>query len=123
MAAELARTGRLPRAVLVADMIGDRDLAIRREALSTGWLTDILWTTAARRGFGAHFLPGMLAVEDDHAPFLRAGVPAALLIDFDFPPWHTAGDTLDKVSSRSLEIVGDVLLEALPAIEERLLRK
>jgi Zn-dependent M28 family amino/carboxypeptidase len=123
MAAELARTGRLPRAVLVADMIGDRDLAIRREALSTGWLTDILWTTAARRGFGAHFLPGMLAVEDDHAPFLRAGVPAALLIDFDFPPWHTAGDTLDKVSSRSLEIVGDVLLEALPALEERLLRK
>jgi Zn-dependent M28 family amino/carboxypeptidase len=123
MATELARTGRLPRAVLVADMIGDRDLAIRREALSTGWLTDTLWTTAARRGFGAHFLPGMLAVEDDHAPFLRAGVPAALLIDFDFPPWHTAGDTLDKVSSRSLEIVGDVLLEALPAIEERLLRK
>jgi glutaminyl-peptide cyclotransferase len=123
MAAELARTGRLPRAVLVADMIGDRDLAIRREAFSTGWLTDILWTIAARRGFGAHFLPGMLAVEDDHAPFLRAGVPAALLIDFDFPPWHTAGDTLDKVSSRSLEIVGDVLLEALPAIEERLLRK
>jgi Zn-dependent M28 family amino/carboxypeptidase len=123
MAQELARTGRLPRAVLVADMIGDRDLGIRREALSTNWLTDILWTTAAGRGFGAHFLPGALAVEDDHAPFLRAGVPAALLIDFDYPPWHTAGDTLDKVSSRSLEIVGSVLLEALPAIEERLLRK
>jgi len=50
-------------------------------------------------------------------------VPAALLIDFDYPPWHTAGDTLDKVSSRSLAIVGGVLLEALPAIEERLLRK
>jgi glutaminyl-peptide cyclotransferase len=123
MARELARTGRLPRAVLVADMIGDRDLGIRRESFSTDWLTDILWTAAARRGFGAHFLPGALAVEDDHAPFLRAGVPAALLIDFDYPPWHTAGDTLDKVSSRSLAIVGGVLLEALPAIEERLLRK
>ena len=123
MAGELARTGRLPRAVLVADMIGDRDLGIRRESFSTDWLTDILWTAAARRGFGAHFLPGALAVEDDHAPFLRAGVPAALLIDFDYPPWHTAGDTLDKVSSRSLAIVGGVLLEALPAIEERLLRK
>ena len=123
MARELARTGRLSRAVLVADMIGDRDLGIRRESFSTDWLTDILWTAAARRGFGAHFLPGALAVEDDHAPFLRAGVPAALLIDFDYPPWHTAGDTLDKVSSRSLAIVGGVLLEALPAIEERLLRK
>ena len=61
-----------------------------------------------------------MPVEDDHAPFLRAGVPSALLIDFDFPPWHTAEDTLDKVSAQSLEIVGDVLLEALPAIEEAL---
>ena len=122
MAQELARNGKLPRAVLVADMIGDRDLGIRRDAYSTDWLTDIVWTAAARRGFGAHFLPDVLAVEDDHAPFLRAGVPGALLIDFDFPPWHTAEDTLDKVSARSLEIVGSVLLEALPAIEERLAR-
>jgi glutaminyl-peptide cyclotransferase len=60
-------------------------------------------------------------VEDDHAPFLRAGVPSALLIDFDFPPWHTAGDTLDKVSPQSLQIVGDVLLDALPSIERWLL--
>jgi len=123
MARELARAGTLPRAVLVADMIGDRDLGIRREALSTDWLTDLLWTAAATRGFGAYFLPDTLAVEDDHAPFLRAGVPAALLIDFDFPPWHTAADTLDKVSARSLEVVGRVLLEALPAIEHRLQRR
>ncbi|HMH53666.1 MAG TPA: M28 family peptidase, partial [Candidatus Acidoferrum sp.] len=58
-------------------------------------------------------------VEDDHAPFLSAGVPAALLIDFDFPAWHTAGDTLDKVSARSLQVVGDVVLDALPAVEAR----
>ena len=50
-------------------------------------------------------------------------MPAALLIDFDYPPWHTAADTLDRVSARSLEVVGSVLLEALPAIEQRLLRK
>jgi len=67
-------------------------------------------------------LPDVLPVEDDHAPFLRVGVPAALLIDFDYPPWHTAEDTLDKVSARSLEIVGSVLLDALPAIEEALTR-
>jgi hypothetical protein len=122
MARELARQGTLPRALIVADMIGDRDLGIRREAYSTEWLTDLIWAAAARRGEGAHFLPDALAVEDDHVPFLRLGVPSALVIDFDFPPWHTAEDTLDKVSARSLAVVGNVLLDALPAIEERLTR-
>jgi Zn-dependent M28 family amino/carboxypeptidase len=120
MAADLAQRGQLPRAVIVADMIGDRDLGIRREASSTPWLTDLVWDSARRLGQGAHFVAESIGVEDDHAPFLRAGVPATLLIDFDFAPWHTDGDTLDKVSARSLQIVGDVLLDALPAIEERL---
>jgi Zn-dependent M28 family amino/carboxypeptidase len=120
MAAELARRGAMPRALILADMIGDRDLNIRREAHSTPWLTDLIWASAHRLGHGAHFLPDAIAVEDDHAPFLRAGVPAALLIDFEYGPWHTAEDTLDKVSARSLQIVGDVLLDALPAVEERL---
>lgn len=123
MADELAKTRRLPRAMILADMIGDRDLAIRREAASTPWLTDVVWTTARRLGLGAHFLPSAMAVEDDHVPFLRAGVPATLLIDFDYPPWHTAGDTLDKVSARSVSIVGDVLLGSLPALERALARE
>jgi Zn-dependent M28 family amino/carboxypeptidase len=120
MAAELARTGRLPRAVVIADMIGDRDLGIQRESMSTPWLTDLVWTTAGRLGHGRHFLATSMSVEDDHAPFLKLGVPATLLIDFDFPAWHTADDTLDKVSAKSLAVVGEVLLEALPAIERRL---
>jgi len=120
MAADLARRGQLPKAVIVADMIGDRDLNIRREAASTPWLTDVVWESARRLGQAAHFLPEAMAVEDDHAPFLSAGVPAALLIDFDFPAWHTAGDTVDKVSARSLQVVGDVVLDALPALEARL---
>jgi len=122
MAADLEKSRRLPRALIVADMIGDRDLGIRREAASTPWLTDLIWVSAARLGHTASFLPDVLPVEDDHAPFLRAGVPSALLIDFDYPPWHTAADTLDKVSARSLEIVGSVLLDALPAIEDALTR-
>jgi hypothetical protein len=122
LAAELTRTARLPRAMIVVDMIGDRDLAIRREGYSTTWLTSILWETARRLGHGKHFLDDVLPVEDDHAPFLRAGVPAALLIDFDYPPWHTADDTLDKVSARSLAVVGEVVREALPAIEQALVR-
>jgi Zn-dependent M28 family amino/carboxypeptidase len=122
LAGELERAHRLPRAVLVIDMIGDRELGIRRESSSTPWLTDLVWSSATRLGHTAAFLADSQPVEDDHAPFLRAGVPAALLIDFDFPPWHTAGDTLDKVSARSLAVVGDVLLDALPRLEESLTR-
>lgn len=120
LAAQLTRTRKLPRAMLLVDMIGDRDLGILREASSTPWLSDILWASAARLGHGRHFLSTVMAVEDDHAPFLRAGVPAALLIDFDYSPWHTADDTLDKISARSLAIVGDVVLDALPSIEHYL---
>ncbi len=122
MAAELDKARQLPSAVIVADMIGDRNLGIQREAASTPWMNDVIWASAARLGYTAHFLPDSLAVEDDHAPFMRLGIPAALLIDFDFPPWHTAADTLDKVSAQSLEIVGKVLLDALPGIEEGLSR-
>ncbi len=120
LAAELGRTGRLPRALVLVDMIGDRDLNIRRESYSTPWLTDILWASAARLGYGKHFASDPMPVEDDHAPFLKAGVPAALMIDFDYPPWHTPDDTLDKVSAQSLTVVGDVVLDALPSIEQYL---
>jgi len=122
LAAELARDKRLPRAMILVDMIGDRDLDIRREAHSAGWLTDIIWDAAARLGHGRHFLRDTRPVEDDHVPFLRLGVPATLLIDFDYPPWHTVDDTLDKVSAQSLAVVGEVLLEALPSVEHYLTR-
>jgi Zn-dependent M28 family amino/carboxypeptidase len=123
LATELAREKRLPRAMILVDMIGDRDLAIRREAHSAGWLTQIIWEGAARLGYARHFLRDTIPVEDDHVPFLRLGVPATLLIDFDFPPWHTADDTLDKISAESLTVVGQALLEALPSIEQYLSRE
>jgi Zn-dependent M28 family amino/carboxypeptidase len=120
LAAELAQARRLPRAMILVDMIGDRNLGILRDTYSTRWLVDIVWATAARLGHGRHFLGTEMGVEDDHAPFLNAGVPAVLLIDFDYPPWHTADDTLDKVSAQSLAIVGDTVLEALPSVEHYL---
>lgn len=119
-AAKVARTlGRL-KALILVDMIGDRDLKIRRETNSTPWLTDIIWASAARLKLGQTFINEPLQVEDDHMPFLEAGVPAVDIIDLEYPAWHTAADTLDKVSARSLQSVGDVLLDALPAIEKRL---
>jgi len=107
-------------ALVLVDMIGDRDLAFLRESASTPWLTDLVWNAARRLGLQKYFLEQSTPIEDDHVPFLEAGIPAVDIIDLDYPPWHTAGDTLDKVSARSLQIVGDVLLEALPAIEKRL---
>jgi glutaminyl-peptide cyclotransferase len=111
------------RAMLLVDMVGDRNLNIRRESNSTRWLTDIIWAAARRLGHADVFLDEPLAVEDDHMAFLEAGVPAVDIIDLDYPAWHTPDDTLDNVSARSLQTVGDVLLAALPAIEARLGRR
>jgi Zn-dependent M28 family amino/carboxypeptidase len=120
---EAKRTGDIARikALILVDMIGDRDLVLKRETTSTPWLTDIVWSTAKALGYGSTFVAEPFAVEDDHVPFLNAGVPAVDIIDLEYPPWHTAEDTLDKVSARSMEVVGRVLTAALPKIETRLL--
>lgn len=108
-------------ALILLDMIGYSDLAIPREGYSTPWLTDIIWDTARTLGHGAQFPNSREFVEDDHVPFLRAGVPVVDLIQLSgYPHWHTAGDTLDKISPRSLQIVGETVLASLPRIEERL---
>jgi Zn-dependent M28 family amino/carboxypeptidase len=116
------KTGTLAgiKALILLDMIGDRNLNLRREENSTRWLTDIIWATARRLGHQQHFLPDITPIEDDHLEFLKAGVPSVDLIDLDYPAWHTAEDTLENVSQRSLQIVGDVVVAALPEIEQRL---
>ncbi|HEX4913276.1 MAG TPA: M28 family peptidase, partial [Vicinamibacterales bacterium] len=109
------------RALILLDMIGDRNLTIRRETNSTRWLTDIVWATA--RKLGHHqFMDEETTVEDDHLPFLRAGVPSLDIIDLDYPQWHTPQDTIDAISARSIQIVGDVVVAALPHIESQLLK-
>jgi Zn-dependent M28 family amino/carboxypeptidase len=106
-------------ALILVDMIGDRDLQIKRESQSTPWLTDLIWR-AARELKRREFLSESTPINDDHLPFLEAGVAAVDVIDFDYPSWHTAADTLDKVSADSLKTVADVVLRALPSIEERM---
>ena len=110
------------RALILLDMIGDSNLVIRRDANSTPWLVDIVWNAAARLGHRSIFSNELTSIDDDHVPFLRAGVPAVDVIDLDYPAWHTAADTIDKVSAKSLQIVGDVILAALPDLEQRLAR-
>jgi glutaminyl-peptide cyclotransferase len=121
---EAARqAGGLPllRALVLVDMVGDRDLQIRRDTNSTPWLVDSVWAAAAALGHGRVFVDSPTAIEDDHLPFLRAGVPAVDIIDLDYAAWHTPADTVDQLDARSLQIVGDVVIAALPAIERQLM--
>ena len=111
------------KAMILIDMVADRQLTIKRDENSTPWLNDVIWS-AARQLNRPEFAPETTLVEDDHLPFLRAGIPAVDIIDLEYPDatmryWHTAEDTLDKVSAQSMQVVGDVLLAALPAIELR----
>ena len=119
LAAKWRADGTLARlkALINLDMIGDRDLKIVQEQYSSEALRRLVWQIAAEMGYGAHFLSQPFAIEDDHLPFLRNGVRALNLIDFEFGPdhswWHTREDTMDKLSPKSLEIVGRVVHEAL----------
>jgi glutaminyl-peptide cyclotransferase len=110
------------KALILLDMVGDRDLQIRRDRNSTGWLNDVIWAAARRIGHDRQFLDLDTEIEDDHIPFIEAGVPAVDLIDLDYPTWHTPGDDLNHVSAQSLQTVGDVVLAALPDIEQRFVR-
>ncbi len=99
------------RAMVLVDFVADRDLRIPRESSSDSRLWRGL--RAAARSVGAQRafpdLTGAL-VYDDHTPFLEAGVPSIDLIDFDYPYFHTPRDTIDKVSARSLDLVGETLV-------------
>jgi Zn-dependent M28 family amino/carboxypeptidase len=108
------------KALVLVDMIADRSPRFMRESASTPWLTDIIWSTAQKLGHGAIFSNASTPIEDDHVPFLNAGVPATDIIDLDYAPWHTEADTLDQTSARTMQVVGDVVVAALAPIEARL---
>jgi len=126
LAAELALSGDLGKvkALVLADMIGISNLQIPRDANSTGWLTDLIWSTAQRLGYGQVFLNSKSSTEDDHTPFLKRGVAACDVIDLDDAAqrgiWHTTEDSLDKIDPRSIALVGHVFIESLPALEQKI---
>lgn len=102
-----------PEAVVVVDMVGDKDQQIYRERNSDPALTDVLFAIAAELGYegqGFYNEPRWTII-DDHLPFLQAGIPAVDLIDFDYPAWHTLADTCDQLAAESLERVGRVVEE------------
>ncbi len=110
-------------AMINIDMIGDSRLRIFRETLSTKWVFEALERTAHALGYADLMKGPRAAVEDDHVPFLRVGIPAANLIDLRFGAgyvsneyWHTDRDTVDKLSADSITAVGRIVLETLPAL-------
>jgi Zn-dependent M28 family amino/carboxypeptidase len=111
------------KALLVMDMIGDADLNIERETNAPSWLSDLVYQAAERGGVQSHFYARSAAVEDDHLPFVKRGVPSIDVIDLDYGYnnvfHHTAQDTIDKLSPRSLEIVGNTILEAIRMLDRR----
>ena len=107
------------KALINVDMIGDKSLDIKQETNSNPALRRLIWSTAGDLGYRAYFLEESLATDDDHMPFVKQGVPAVDLIDFDYPPWHTDDDTMEKVSAQSLEIVGTVVTEVIRRLERQ----
>ena len=125
LAARMALSGDLKRvkAVILADMIGQYNLSIQRQSDSPRWLNDLVWKTAARLGYKDIFVSQETQTQDDHDPFLERGVPALDIIDLnDYISagyWHTTQDTLDKVSPRSVSIVGHVILESVDELQKK----
>ena len=102
-------------AMILLDMVGDRDLTITIPRNSTPSLVALAFDAARAEGARKHFQLYPYNVGDDHVAFFERGVPAIDLIDFEFGSapgqndyWHTAQDTLDKLSAESLDTVGRV---------------
>jgi glutaminyl-peptide cyclotransferase len=111
------------KALMVMDMIGDADLDITRNTKGAAWLLDLIYSAAEREGYQSHFFAQEGADEDDHIPFFNRGVPSADIIDFDYGYnnvfWHSPQDTMDKLSPKSFQIVGDTILETIQLLDQR----
>src|SRR5580700_7451089 len=130
LAAKWSQDGTLAKikAFIVADMIADKDLNIDHSDNSAPWLNDILKTAAKNTGHSAYIFKYSEAEEDDHLPFAQRGVAVLDVIDAHYGPTteatpdgyhHTAQDTLDKISAKSLQISGDLFLEMIRLINQR----
>jgi Zn-dependent M28 family amino/carboxypeptidase len=130
LAAKWANDGTLAqiKAFLVADMCADKDLNIDHVDNSTPWLLDMLKVAAKNTGHSVNIFKYSEAEEDDHLPFAQRGVAVLDVIDAHYGPvtesapdgyHHTAQDTLDKISVKSLQISGDIFLEMIRLIDQR----
>jgi len=103
-----------PIYMVLVDMVGDSQQVIYWETHSDPALLTELWDIAKELGYDDHFVPQFRwGLTDDHLPFLKRGIPAVDIIDFDYPYWHTTQDTCDKIAADSMERVGRLIQEWL----------
>jgi glutaminyl-peptide cyclotransferase len=116
-------TAKKIKGFLLLDMIGDADLGIDRDENSTPWLEDMVYQAASRFGYQSYFFTRQTADLDDHIPFAKIGVPVADLIDLDYGYnnvfWHTPQDTMDKLSAKSLDVVGTTVVATVRLLDTR----
>jgi Zn-dependent M28 family amino/carboxypeptidase len=115
---DLDGTAKKIKAFILADMIGAKNLQIEDDSNSDPGLKQLISQAARMYGTQSHFFVRENGIGDDHIPFTHIGVPAVDLIDFNYPAWHTTGDTMDKLSVESFQIVGDVILQTIRLIEQ-----
>lgn len=108
----VSRLDTSPKAVVILDMIGDSDLKIYKENFSDPVISNQIWDTAKKLKYDSIFInENKYSILDDHIPFLEKKIKAVDIIDIDYPHWHTTGDTIDKISTSSLQAVGDTVLK------------
>jgi glutaminyl-peptide cyclotransferase len=126
MAARLAASGDLPKvkAFLLADLVGGKNAHFKKDTASTKWLVDEMWQVAAESGYANIFVNDSTSIGgDDHFSFTKRKVPSVDVIDLDIntdvPYWHTTGDTLDKISAKSLATTGHVFLATINHLQSK----
>jgi glutaminyl-peptide cyclotransferase len=126
MASKLAQSGDLLkiRAFILVDLVGGQNPHFLRDGQSTDWLKNFVWNVAEKLGYGNVF--GSTPTDfggDDHYSFTARNVPSVDIMDLDtkndVPYWHTPQDTLDKISPKTLAIVGYVVLESVSQLQQK----
>jgi glutaminyl-peptide cyclotransferase len=116
-------TAKKIKAFILVDMVGDADLDILKDTMSTPWLSDLVYQAASNLGYQSHFYQLQNGIDDDHIPFSRVGIPVVDMIDFTYGYnnvfWHSPQDTIDKLSPQSLAIATDVVLETIQLVNQR----
>ncbi len=118
------------RGFFLLDMIGDKDLGVARETGSTRWLQDYIERAAQQLGYGQYFFQYEMGIIDDHAPFLQAGIAAVDVVDAMYGRMgpgldgmgefhHANTDTMEKISAKSLEIVGRTILLTVELLDKQ----
>jgi Zn-dependent M28 family amino/carboxypeptidase len=107
------------KALINVDMIGDRNLKLFWDTGSSDSLRNLAWNAADSLGYMRYFPRDGGPIQDDHLPFVNAGVRALDLIDFESQGtfWHTPQDTMDKLDARSFQVVGNVVVKAIEELE------